>query len=33
MGNANQNVKSVADWVTKTADEAGVAFALNHLNL
>jgi len=33
MGNANENVKAVADWVTKTADEAGVAFALNQLNL
>lgn len=33
MGNATQNVKSVADYVTKTADDAGVAFALSHLNL
>lgn len=33
MGNANDNVKAVADCVTKTADEAGVAFALNQLNL
>jgi hydroxymethylpyrimidine pyrophosphatase-like HAD family hydrolase len=33
MGNANENVKAVADWVTKTADEAGVAFALSQLNL
>lgn len=33
MGNANENVKAVADWVTKTADDAGVAFALNQLNL
>lgn len=33
MGNANDNVKAVADWVTKTADEAGVAYALSQLNL
>lgn len=33
MGNANENVKAVADWVTKTADEAGIAFALSQLNL
>lgn len=33
MGNANENVKAVADWVTKAADEAGVAFALSQLNL
>lgn len=33
MGNANENVKAIADWVTKTADDAGVAFALNQLNL
>lgn len=31
MGNANDNVKAVADWVTKTADEAGVAYALGQL--
>lgn len=31
MGNANDNVKTVADWVTKTADEAGVAYALEQL--
>jgi Cof subfamily protein (haloacid dehalogenase superfamily) len=31
MGNANDNVKVVADWVTKTADEAGVAYALGQL--
>lgn len=31
MGNANNNVKAVADWVTKTADEAGVAYALGQL--
>lgn len=31
MGNANENVKAVADWVTKTADEAGVAYALDQL--
>lgn len=29
MGNANENVKAAADWVTKTADEAGVAYALD----
>ncbi len=33
MGNANENVKAVADWVTKTADEAGVAYALSQLNI
>lgn len=33
MGNANDNVKAVADWVTKTADEAGVAYALSQLNI
>jgi Cof subfamily protein (haloacid dehalogenase superfamily) len=33
MGNANDNVKAVADWVTKTADEAGVAYALEQLLL
>ena len=31
MGNANDNVKAVANWVTKTADEAGVAYALEQL--
>lgn len=31
MGNSNDNVKVVADWVTKTADEAGVAYALGQL--
>lgn len=31
MGNANENVKAAADWVTKTADEAGVAYALDQL--
>lgn len=31
MGNAGSQVKAVADWVTKTADEAGVAFALESL--
>lgn len=31
MGNANPNVKAVANWVTKTADEAGVAYALGQL--
>lgn len=31
MGNANDNVKACADWVTKTADEAGVAFAIHQL--
>lgn len=31
MGNANENVKAVADCVTKTADEAGVAYALDQL--
>lgn len=31
MGNANDNVKAVADWVTKTADQAGVAYALEKL--
>lgn len=33
MGNANDNVKAVADWVTKTADEVGVAYALSQLNM
>ena len=33
MGNANKDVKAVADWVTKTADEAGVAYALKQLNI
>lgn len=31
MGNANDSVKAVTDWVTKTADEAGVAYALDQL--
>lgn len=31
MGNANSQVQSAADWVTKTADNAGVAFAINQL--
>jgi 5-amino-6-(5-phospho-D-ribitylamino)uracil phosphatase len=31
MGNARTNVQAVADWVTKTADDAGVAFALEQL--
>ena len=31
MGNANENVKAAADWVTKNADEAGVAYALDQL--
>ncbi|MDO8344235.1 MAG: HAD family hydrolase [Cellvibrio sp.] len=31
MGNANANIRAVADWVTKTADEAGVAYALEQL--
>lgn len=31
MGNANENVKAVADWVTKPADEVGVAYALEQL--
>lgn len=31
MGNANANVRAVADWVTKTADETGVAYALEQL--
>ncbi len=31
MGNANPNVQSVADWVTQTADNAGVAYAINQL--
>ena len=31
MGNAGHNVQAVADWVTKPADEAGVAFALEAL--
>ncbi len=31
MGNANENVKAVADWVTKSADDAGVAYALEQL--
>jgi len=33
MGNANENVKAVADWVTKSADEVGVVYALNQLNI
>lgn len=31
MGNANDHVKAVANWVTKTADEAGVAYTLGQL--
>ncbi len=31
MGNANGNVQACANWVTKTADEAGVAFAIHQL--
>lgn len=31
MGNANANVQTAANWVTKTADEAGVAFAIHQL--
>lgn len=31
MGNANEHVRAIADWTTKTADEAGVAHAINHL--
>lgn len=31
MGNANENVKAVADWVTDTADKGGVAYAINQL--
>ena len=31
MGNAPTNVQAVADWVTKTSDEAGVAYALEQL--
>jgi 5-amino-6-(5-phospho-D-ribitylamino)uracil phosphatase len=31
MGNANKNVQASANWVTKTADEAGVAFAIHQL--
>ncbi len=31
MGNANPNVQSVANWVTRTADNAGVAYAINQL--
>jgi 5-amino-6-(5-phospho-D-ribitylamino)uracil phosphatase len=31
MGNARSNVQVVADWVTKSADEAGVAYALESL--
>ena len=31
MGNANENVKASADWVTKPADEVGVAYALEQL--
>lgn len=31
MGNARANVKAVADWVTSSSDEAGVAQAINIL--
>lgn len=31
MGNANERVQAVADWTTNTADEAGVAHAINLL--
>ncbi|PUA26480.1 MAG: hypothetical protein B0W54_22260 [Cellvibrio sp. 79] len=31
MGNANPNVQSIADWVTQTADNVGVAYAINQL--
>jgi 5-amino-6-(5-phospho-D-ribitylamino)uracil phosphatase len=31
MGNANDTVKSVANCVTKSADEAGVAFAIEQM--
>lgn len=31
MGNANANVQASANWVTKTADQAGVAFAIHQL--
>lgn len=31
MGNANANVRASADWVTKTADQAGVAYAIHQL--
>lgn len=33
MGNATDNVKEVADYVTKTVDEGGIAFALKHFGI
>lgn len=33
MGNANDNVKSVADYVTDSVDEDGIYKALKHFNL
>ena len=31
MGNANLNVQTAADWVTRTANQAGVAYAIQKL--
>lgn len=31
MGNAEETVKKVADFVTKTNDELGITYALNHI--
>ncbi|MFS0781950.1 Cof-type HAD-IIB family hydrolase [Bacillus sp. 1P06AnD] len=33
MGNANEKVKSAADFVTKCVDEDGIEFALNHFGI
>jgi hydroxymethylpyrimidine pyrophosphatase-like HAD family hydrolase len=31
MGNAKESIKKIADFVTKTNDEAGIAYALKKL--
>jgi hydroxymethylpyrimidine pyrophosphatase-like HAD family hydrolase len=31
MGNAQPSVKSAADWVTRSCDEDGVAYAIEKL--
>jgi hydroxymethylpyrimidine pyrophosphatase-like HAD family hydrolase len=33
MGNASDEIKSAADFVTKTCEENGVAYAINRLVL
>ncbi|MFI3314882.1 MAG: Cof-type HAD-IIB family hydrolase [Rikenellaceae bacterium] len=33
MGNAREDVKNAADYVTKTVDENGIAYALHHFNV